>query len=214
MGRGNYFDIDNGTNDYTDINFTIAPGSKHYLYIGVRYSDSVTSQPKNLSANIKLELTYEQAWLDSNGIAVPPITGTVYRWTTDSLSIGDSIEGVEITTDPSTLNKNYYLKHDVVNNIITASYACFVTDTEHCVRGGDSSYYETNKALLQSQESWFIGNGGYCQSFDNSLFCNLTGDPHIVYVNSDGSVSSSYTSESTDCHVDSSGDAYCYVIPN
>ena len=75
---------------------------------------------------------------------------------TVTLSAGD------YTTDASTLNKNYYLKHTVVNDIITASYVCFVTDTEHCMQGGDPSFYSANVGILQTQESWFNSQGGSC----------------------------------------------------
>jgi len=91
----------------------------------------------------------------------PSIT-TVYRWSTDNLNIGDSIEGIETTITPPTNRKNY-LKHDVENNIIKASYVCFVTDTEHCMQGGNADYYETNKQLLQNQQTWFTSRGGSCK---------------------------------------------------
>lgn len=56
-------------------------------------------------------------------------------------------------TDPTTLNKKYYLRHDVVNNIITASYVCFQSSpSDICMKGGDggASYLET-KAILDSK---------------------------------------------------------------
>ncbi len=68
--------FEQGQQDYSDIAFTLAPGEKHYIYVMVMYND-VTSQPENLSANINLELTYEQEGLDENGIAIPPTVYTV-----------------------------------------------------------------------------------------------------------------------------------------
>ena len=74
----------------------------------------------------------------------------------------------DYTTNASSLNKTYYLKHDVVKDIVTASYVCFITDTEHCMQGGDSSYYEANETLLQGQEEWFNNNGGSCSESTSS----------------------------------------------
>jgi len=114
---------------------------------------------------LTLDLDYVQKGNEMTNPAVPT-TQTVYRWTEDKLTIGDSIEGIETTTDPSTLVYNYYLKHDVENNLITASYVCFVTDSEYCLKGGDASYYQNNLEILRASESWFNNNEGWC-SFDN-----------------------------------------------
>ena len=70
----------------------------------------------------------------------------VYRWTIDSLNKGDSIEGISTTTDPSTLGKNYFLKHEIVDNKIKASEACFIKDgNTYCLKPNE---YETSKAKL------------------------------------------------------------------
>ena len=56
----------------------------------------------------------------------------------------------EYTTDASTLDKSNYLKHDVVDDIITATYTCFViNNTEYCMKGStDGSTFNANKSLL------------------------------------------------------------------
>lgn len=63
----------------------------------------------------------------------------------------------EYTEDPSTLGTIFYLKHDVVDDIVTTAYGCFILDgSEYCMKGGDNGEsYATNKALLQSLESKF-----------------------------------------------------------
>ena len=88
----------------------------------------------------------------------------------------------EYTTDASTLNKTYYLKHDVVDDIITASYVCFVTDTEHCMQGVDPSFYSVNVGVLQTQESWFNSQGGSCSlnSSGSSSVCDGGGFVRVV----------------------------------
>ena len=112
-----------------------------------------------------------------------------------------SMQGIgDYATDASTLNKNVYLKHDVVDDIVTASYVCFITDTEHCMQGG-TSYYAANETLLQSQESWFNSNGGSCYFGTGEE----AGDPHCssdnlnVYARTNGSVSAS---DFSDCYDD------------
>ena len=75
-----------------------------------------------------------------------PKIQTVYRWTTDRLYIGSSIEGIETTTDPSTLGKNHYLKHEIEDNKITASEVCFIKDENtYCLKPNE---YETSKTKL------------------------------------------------------------------
>ncbi len=64
-------DINEGQQDYSDIAFTLDPGEKHYLYVNVYYSNSVTNQPENLSASINMELTYEQAVDSESGNKIP-----------------------------------------------------------------------------------------------------------------------------------------------
>ena len=55
----NGFEFDYGNQDYSDIDFPLKVGKKHYIMITVGYDD-VTEQPTNLDASIKLDLIYEQ----------------------------------------------------------------------------------------------------------------------------------------------------------
>ena len=124
----------------------------------------------------------------------------------------------EYTTDASTLNKNYYLKHDVVNDIITSSYVCFVTDTEHCMQGG-TSYYAANKTLLQSQESWFTGQSGAC-NFDinnsqgifstSATYSNCNSSALSASAGSNGAAYAG-VSDSVGCGVTPDGNSICSV---
>ena len=118
-------------------------------------------------------------------------------------------------TSPTNINKSYYLKHDVVDNKVTASYAC-ITYTENgirkdaCVRGADQSYYESNQTVLRSIESYFntlsFGSGnGSCNFYDSSSYCYS--DSLELYVYSSGSASSYGGSMS--CDVDSGGNSTC-----
>lgn len=148
--------------------------------VRIEYDVNVTEQPTDLNASYDLTLFYEQGeGTVDPGTDVPitpdptPSGNYVYRWTTNMLNKGDSIDGIETTTDPTTLGKDYYLKHEIDSeNKITASYACFVTDTEHCIRGGSADYYESNKEIILSQQSWFEANGGSCTVTDIQVSCN------------------------------------------
>ena len=109
-----------------------------------------------------------------------PTNGVVYRSTGDYLNIGDSIEGIQVTTNPTAFERNYYLKHEIKDKKITASYVCFVTDWEHCLQGG-VEHYETNKALLQNQKTWFTSNDGNCRTstYDSHFECSYDEYGHI-----------------------------------
>ena len=70
----------------------------------------------------------------------------VYRWSTDTIKIGDTIDPsdtTKYTTDSSTLAKTWYLKHVLdKDNKVTESYACAIFNgKEYCARGGNSSFY-------------------------------------------------------------------------
>ena len=129
---------------------------------------------------------------------------------TATLSPGD------YETDASQLNKTYYLKHTIVNDIVTASYVCFVTDEEHCMQGGDmnvsthlSPYYSTNQSLLQNQQTWFNNHSGSCSFGSGSSYCTGGGFGY-VNANSRGYVSA-YVSDDDRCIVDDYGDSFCGV---
>ncbi len=181
-----------------------------YVYVTVLYKDYENQQTAGTkTASMTISFDFEQK--TSGGTVIGPggdNSTVVYRWTTDTLNIGDSIEDINTTADPTTLGKNHYLKHEIDSeNKITASYVCFVTDTEHCMQGGDASYYETTKALLQSQESWFTanGNGSSCEFYDAASNCYA--DSLTALARPDGHVNAS--DGSVVCLVDSDGSAVC-----
>ena len=85
----NGFEFQNGSQDYSDINFPLKVGEKHYIMVVVGYAD-VTEQPTDLDTNIKLDLTYEQ-YKDPN----PPIpsgeTAIIGGQEIDIMSSGDGL---------------------------------------------------------------------------------------------------------------------------
>ena len=74
----------------------------------------------------------------------------------------------DYTTDASTLNKTYYLKHDVEEDIITASYVCFVyNNAEHCMKGGDGgASFAANTQTIKDFQT-FNNLGDYDSSTTN-----------------------------------------------
>ena len=229
-----------------------------YVYVTVKYNNydgqsSPTGSNKTVSATVKLD--FVQSNSDATPVEPTPatFTGTIYRNTTTTASIGNSIAtesgtkwcvvqagdssetcwahfetqaecetdlsnngspdgyycqqktgtfgGVgEYTTDASTLNKAYYLKHDVVDDIITANYACFVMyNTEYCMKGStDGSTWSANKNILDTLKD--DGTLSCLNSIGNSgVFCSGGGFGNLQ-ATSTGSVD-----------VGVSGNAACYI---
>jgi len=135
---------------------------------------------------------------DSNNmVCVKREYKVVYRWTTDSLKIGDSIEGKSTTTDYNSLGKNHFLKHEVVDNKITASEACFIKDSQiYCLK---PNQYETSKAKLLEifgESICSTSTGILCQTPD--VNANASSSGHVVAY--DGN---------TSCNVDTYLRSYC-----
>ena len=97
----------------------------------------------------------------------------IYRYTSEIINIGDTIDPTKYTTDPATLKNDYYLKHVLdKNNKVIESYACAnYTSSEGndvaCLRGGGQEYKIDNKPILDElQEKSGVsyndgGNGSY-----------------------------------------------------
>ena len=200
-------------------------GGTNTIDVTVTYNSSTTSQPATTTTNITLTINYQQ---DLGQIAAPFTgTGTIYRYLTDAssnqtqtLSLNENIESYlsddsyksEWSTNASDFNSINYLKHEVSNYVITASYICFIADgTEHCMRGGNRSYYSTNVGILQGVQSWFTNpaQGGVCNInvSGSSSNCNGAGFDG-VHVDSRGIVSAD--ASGVLCRVSESGNSYCY----
>lgn len=78
------------------------------------------------------------------------------------------------TLDPSELNRNFYIKDEITNNIVTKTQVCFVTDKEVCLTPEDN--YEEVLNKLQTEETWFTNNGGSCDFSDTrNTYCTGAG---------------------------------------
>ena len=118
----------------------------------------------------------------------------------------------EYTTDASTLNKTYYLKHDVADDIITASYVCFVyNNAEHCMKGGDNgASFAANTQIIKDFQSFnnLPDNANPGCSFDSSDSYCIGGGFGRVHAYSYG-ILHVYGSSSGDCYVYSDGHSSC-----
>ena len=199
-------------------------------------------------------------------------TGTIYRYSTETISIGDSIvpetkqawcanstefgnscdfsvswnsqsecenyvsnnnmenttcgQGTVTTgltsyeTNASNLNKTFYLKHTVVDDIVTESYVEFVvtptmaqanngmTAGTYYLKGGDNgAAYTTNKATLTT--AFGSSNCSDSTGLDNSsrFGCSVSGLD--ADAGSNGEVNAD-DDASARCRVDSGGASFCY----
>lgn len=123
---------------------------------------------------------------------------------TSSVSLGatkDSISGY--TTDYKTLNKTFFLKHNIgSNNTVESNEVCYIlNETMYCLTGGDEgASYETNKTTLL--ESFGEDN---CSVYSNGVDCSASGLYAFAY--DDGFVRA--YADIGGCRVDGVGDAYC-----
>ena len=192
----------------------------------------------------KFNVNYIQA--DSNATQVQSTyTGSIYRWNDlelankgsyaviewgSSYSIADLTKNSDyITQDDyptftqraNAIGKNYYLKHDIVNDEVINSYVCFIyNNSEQCMKGGDSgASFAANTQIIQMYQSYYnlpLVNAGDavtgCYFTNDTSTCrdldlNLS-DLYVLEAQNTGIVSAS---ESFDvaCLIDVSGDSYC-----
>ena len=131
-------------------------------------------------------------------------------------------EGLVYTTDASTLNKTYYLKHDVEDDIITASYVCFVyNNVEHCMKGAvnESSLeskpiFNTNTQVIKDYQSHYnLGEkspgttGVGC--FFNGAQSACTNNQTEINAASDGTVDVYVNNFANSCFVNNASLSYC-----
>lgn len=282
---GNFLGATNGTQvplfggkEYA----TTTNNDTYYLWV---WLDSAETSPDTMNQNFSLSLGGECT--DQRR----PFTGTIYRNSTEKISIGDSIVpeteqalcivggdynsceddnwGYELDqetecndglqnvedgentytcqqgtvlisgltnyeTNPSNINSNTYLKHTVVNNIVTESYVGFVvtpamvlansgmTAGTYYWRGLDThdeydnckSQYLNNGYCISPyyesnktvMQSAFGASSGYCHDYSFYFYCNVSG--LFATAEQSGYVSGSDSADSG-CSIFQDGDAYC-----
>ena len=187
-----------------------------YVYVTVLYKDYAnqqTAETKTASMTISFDFEQKTSGAITGGIA-SDYTGILYSKNvltgedfTEANYIypEDSVDKIKgYAKEDSSILGNYYLKHIMTNGQVESSELCFVTDTEHCMKPNE---YETSKALIQSQESWFTANGGSCAFNDSYSSCYAVS--LIVDTPSDGNVRAA--DGSVNCSVDAAGSAGCFA---
>ena len=99
------------------------------------------------------------------------------------------------TEDASTLNKAYYLKHEIVEDVVTNSYVCFIyNNSEHCMKGADNGVSFTNNTQIIKDYQAYYNLGAYNSStktgcsFGNTQSTCDGGQPKTVVSNKHGFV--------------------------
>ena len=139
----------------------------------------------------------------------------VYRWSTDTIKIGDTIDPSDtskFTKDASTLGENYYLKHVLdKDNKVTESYVCAIFNSgEYCLTDGEYGYaenesdYTGSMLILKNLRDKNI-DGLSCGFGVNSYSCS-NGSVHLV-AGVDVSVSAGNSDGS--CNVYGDSGSYC-----
>ena len=149
-------------------------------------------------------------------------TTVVYRWSTDEIKIGATIDPnntSKFTKDASTLGKSYYLKHVLdKDNKVTESYVCAILKgKKYCVRGGkdnngNSFYgyaeneadYTGNVLILKNLKDEKI-EGISCQFYDTNSDCSV----ESVSLSTDKTGDVNAGGEFSGCTVDRDGPSFC-----
>ena len=99
------------------------------------------------------------------------------------------------------MNKTYYLKHDIVEDIVTNSYVCFIyNNSEHCMKGADNgASFEQNTQIVKDYQIYNnlenYKNGVGCFFRSTSSYC-YGGNMYYINASSLGTVTVSMSSSS------------------
>lgn len=187
---------------------TLNPKEGKLVEVTVKYTGSNTITDGDFSIEFGSISLYYVSTPGINegdeGVTGTLYTGEIYRTSTQSVSIGADIDTFAYETTLSNISQSYYLKHDVVDNKVTASYACITYEEDGvrkdvCLRGGGSSYYAPNQEILRDV-------GGDCRFGDLESACFP--DSLSLRAYSGGYVLAG--DDSSDCNVGSGGLSYCY----
>ena len=130
------------------------------------------SQIQNSTNNAYLNLSVEAKQAEY-------VPRTVYRWSNTVAGKGDALSVIAVnTTDYTTLNKTYFLKHSISSkDKIVGTEDCYIlSNSLHCLRGyaGDgveqSPYFENNKKILTTSFG-----AASCSEQTNKYTCTKSG---------------------------------------
>ncbi len=211
-------DILNKAGDSNELN-------KGYVYVTVLYRDyEGQTNPSNKTASATVTLNFEQ----SSSEATPPVISnskTVYSFNNTTLiTLGTStindLESIK-TAEPYyesaeevmiASGLTIFNKYTVVDDVITEGYACQtygILEEAVCVQGGDASYYNDNKTVLNelNNNSTFKDASGHCSFSSSGSGCGF-GNLSLDADSSDGVFAVDGDSYVI-CYVYDNGNAYC-----
>lgn len=211
-------------------------GNKYTVLLSDLVAEDLLASPIKLSnsdediTNLKCvqadysngDFSYE---LKNNGECV--FTGKIYRNTNEIIKTGDSIAtnltSYETEKTKGNITTNNYLRHDVENNIVVASYVCIKyieneKTKETCLKNEYGTYdgisgttiYDVSELnptksieIMSNMRDYFIGNSGSC-SFNSSR--TICGDSSLeLKAYSDNFVYSTDKASGLTCKVATNG---------
>ena len=136
----------------------------------------------------------------------------------DVTCVKDRVDLIDnASLDPSDFNKDYYLKHEIVENRVTASYICAkLNNQEYCLQGADNgSSFAANTQLIRTYQAIYnlneVANPSEynpgCEYTNTDSYC-YGGDFWNVGVDSYGDVYA-YDSANSRCSIGYAGEAFC-----
>ena len=123
------------------------------------------------------------------------------EWSCQSKAVGVGAGGYK--TSSSQVGKNYYLKHEVVNGIVTASYACVFDDQEYCLKGGPDASFDENEQVIRNYQTTHPSNTCWFHSYEST--CRYGNFDLTSY----GSMVVVFAKDGGNCQVFDDGKSWC-----
>ena len=192
---------------------------------------NVTGPYTGEAQTLNVKINTEQS--DGTGGFTPTpatFTGTIYRYSSIKVanhgssaedqgitsSIENLVEGTDYVKEATLLNKTFYLKHDVEDNYIIATYACVITDEELCVKADGGFSFNSNENIIKKFQNYYnlstMSNpasgvsGCYYEASD--AYCQNGGGFYVISSDSNG-VIRFISSGSGLCSIDGDTSSLC-----
>lgn len=184
------------TNSHNSTTTQIQDKYKLRVWLDREVDTSSWNENTKLQYKFKIGVTEKQEQASASN--------SVYSWSTTSISLGATLESISgYTTDYTTLNKTFFLKHNIgSDNTVESQEVCYILNSEvYCLMGYEANYYEANKTTLL--ESFGEEN---CAVSSYDVDCSASG--LLAYANDNGYVFAYDDLE--ECGVYGNGNAYCH----
>jgi len=167
-------------------------GSTADLIVTVTFKDVEINKIEPTTSTLKVTLDYVQEG-SSGGTIIPDNKQVVYSYSTNTITNGDSLESIsQYTNDYTTLNKDVFLKHNIVNDQVESSELCFIKDGLYClIRPSHMGERDINENFTPYQimnsafeEKCYIGNTSVCNFEGSCAICYVDSwrvDMHTIY---------------------------------